>query len=373
MLEKAKERLPVECVGVAVLGSTGTGKSTLVNAFFPGAKAKTGYGAPITQEAEWFPKKRDKHTRFRILDTRGFEEKDYEETVEAALEAVDETNESEDRNDHAHIAWLVIKEGSGRVQDSHKDIATRFTEAGIPVIAVLTEAIADDEEFRGEVRKLLPEVKDVIPVNSIPKGTRAGSIEPFGLDTLYGVTSRSVPPRSAHALTESADSSLVPIEEKRELAKRRVKWAAAAAAAAGTIPIPIVDAVVLMPIQASMIVSISRAYGMKVDKESSMALVAAIAVPVAATSGGSALTASIMKFVPGAGTLAGSAIGGTTASAITGAIGRVYMMFLHKLCEANGNNPPQTSQVVRQFGEFYKEHGAIIAEALKTIAEAPKK
>ncbi|MBC6437015.1 MAG: GTPase domain-containing protein [Rhodobacteraceae bacterium] len=210
LLDKSQDKLSVGCVGIAVLGSTGAGKTTLVNAFFPNAKAETGYGAPIIQDAEWFPKKRDKCTRFRILDTRGFEEKDYEETVEAALEAVDETNESEDRNDHAHIAWLVIKEGSGRVQDSHKDIATRFTEAGIPVIAVLTEAIADDEEFRGEVRKLLPEVKDVIRVNSIPKSTRAGTIESFGLDILFRETLRFVPEEeNAIALMESADKWIV--------------------------------------------------------------------------------------------------------------------------------------------------------------------
>jgi len=72
ILDSAIQKLPVQCVGVVVLGSTGVGKSTLVNAFFSDAGAKTGYGSPITQEAEWFPKERNKDTKFRIQDS-GFQ------------------------------------------------------------------------------------------------------------------------------------------------------------------------------------------------------------------------------------------------------------------------------------------------------------
>jgi len=368
IFDQVKSKLPVECIGVVVLGSTGVGKSTLVNAFFPDAEAKTGYGEPVTQEAEWFPKQRDKDTKFRILDSKGLEEKAYYNTVQALLEAVDEANRSDDRNDHAHVAWLAIKESSGRVQESYKEIAKRFTEVGIPVIVVLTEAIADNQEFKNKVRELLPGVKDVIPVNSIPKETHGGGLIPaFGLPELFTVTSTVVPEKSANALLDSADPSIISIEEKRKMAMKRVKVASAAAAAAGATPIPIADAAILVPIQAGMIVSVSSAYGMAVDKESSMALMTAVAAPVAATFVGRALFASILKFIPGLGSLAGALIGGSVASSLTFAIGRVYVEFLHRLCEKNGNAPPQTSQVVDQFAEFYKAHGGAILEALKQL------
>jgi len=280
---------------------------------------------------------------------------------------VDEANSSDNRNDHAHVAWLAIKESSGRVQDSHKEIVKRFTEVGIPVIAVLTEAIADNKEFKNKVGELLPGVKAVIPVNSIQKETRAGPITPFGLDKLFAVTSDVVPEESASALLDSADPLIVPLDEKRKMAMKRVKWAGGAAAAVGATPIPIADAAILMPIQAGMIVTVSAAYGMAVDKESSMALLAAVAAPVAATFMGQTLFASILKFIPGLGTLAGAVIGGAVASSITLAIGRVYVEFLHGLCDKNGNAPPQTSQVISGFKEFYDKSGAAILEEVRKL------
>ena len=369
VIEETSKRLAQECVGVVALGSTGTGKSTLVNTFFPDAKAETGFGAPITQDAKWFPEERKKGQILRILDTKGLEEKAYQQTVDAAVAAVRNSNSSKDENDHAHVAWLLIKEGSARVQESHIEVVKQFTELGIPVIAVITRAIERNEEFHAKVRELLPEVKDVVLVNSVPceiAGT-GHTVPVFGMPELYYATSRAMPEdeKSRNAFQRSADQTIVPLDDKRDLALKRVKFASAAAATAGATPIPIADAGILMTIQAAMIVSISNAYGMKVDKGSSMALLAAVAAPVAATAFGTALVGSLFKFFPGLGTLVGAAITGTVAGSITLAIGHLYTQFLHHLCEENGNTPPQTSQITEEFAEFYKEHGSEIKEALK--------
>ena len=371
VIEETSKRLAQECVGVVALGSTGTGKSTLVNTFFPDAKAETGFGAPITQDAKWFPEERKKGQILRILDTKGLEEKAYQQTVDAAVAAVRNSNSSKDENDHAHVAWLLIKEGSARVQESHIEVVKQFTELGIPVIAVITRAIERNEEFHAKVRELLPEVKDVVLVNSVPceiAGT-GHTVPVFGMPELYYATSRAMPEdeKSRNALQRSADQTIVPLDDKRDLALKRVKLASAAAATAGATPIPISDAGILMTIQAGMIVSISNAYGMKVDKGSSMALLATVAAPVAATAFGTALVGSLFKFFPGLGTLAGAAITGTVAASITLAIGHLYTQFLHHLCEENGNIPPQTSQITEEFAEFYKEHGSELKETLKLL------
>ena len=368
VIEKGSKALPQECVGVVVLGSTGAGKSTLVNAFFPDAKAKTGFGAPITQDAKWFPEERT--GSLRILDTKGLEEKDYQQTVDAAVAAVRNSNRSKDENDHAHVAWLLVKEGSARVQESHIEVAKRFNEQGIPVIAVITQAIQRNEEFKAAVRKLLPEVKDVVHVNSEPFEVAGHTVSVFGLPELYYATSRAMPEdkKSRNAFQQSADQTIVPLGDKRALALKRVKYSSGVAAAVGGgNPIPIADAALLIPIQATMIISISNAYGMKVDKESSAALLTAVVAPVAATAVGTALVGSLFKFIPGLGTLVGMAITGAVAGSITFAIGHAYTQFLHYLCEENGNTPPQTSQITEGFAEFYKEHGSEIKEALKLL------
>ena len=370
VLEEAKKIRTDECVGVVVLGSTGVGKSTLVNAVFPDAEAETGIGAPVTQGAAWFPEERKNKEKLRILDTKGLEEKDYQQTLGAAMVAVGNSNSSEDENDHAHVAWLLVSEESARVQQSHMDIAKRFDEEGIPVIAVITKAFRRNEEFQTKVRELLPEVKDVVLVNSEPFEVAGTTVDVFGLPELYYATSRAMPKdgKCRNAFREMADSAIVPLSDKRELARKRVKTASVAAAAiGGANPIPIADAALLIPTQAAMIVSISSAYGMKVDKESSVALLTAVAAPVAATAVGTALVGSLFKLFPGIGTLVGAVITGTVAGSITLAIGNVYMQFLNHLCERNGNTPPQTSQIIEGFSEFYKEHASEIEESLKML------
>ena len=367
VIEKGSKALPQECVGVVVLGSTGAGKSTLVNAFFPDAKAETGFGAPITQDAKWFPEERT--GSLRILDTKGLEEKDYQQTVDAAVAAVRESNRSKDENDHAHVAWLLVKEGSARVQESHIEVAKRFNEQGIPVIAVITQAIQRNEEFKAAVIKLLPEVKDVVHVNSEPFEVAGHTIPVFGLPELYFATSRAMPEdrKSRNAFQQSADQTIVPLSDKRALALKRAKYYSAVATTVGATPIPIADAALLIPTQAAMIVSISNAYGMKVDKDSSAALLTAVAAPVAATAAGTALVGSLFKFFPGLGTLVGAVITGAAAGSITLAIGNAYTRFLHYLCEKNGNTPPRTSQITEGFAEFYKEHASEIKDALKLL------
>ena len=364
-IEKGRSILPQECFGVVVLGSTGVGKSTLVNAFFPDAKAETGFGLPITQNAKWFPEERKKDQSLRILDTRGLEEKDYQQTLDAAIAAVKDSNCSEDENDHAHVAWLLIKEGSARVQESHIEIAKRFTEADIPVIAVITQAIQRNEEFQAEVRKLLPEVKDVLLVNSEPFEVVGHTIDAFGLPELYYATSRAMPEggKSRNAFQDAADPAIVPLSDKRDLALRRVKFFTGIATGVGAIPIPIADAAILMPTQAAMMLGISRAYGMKVGENSSIALLSAVTTPVVATTAGTAFAGALLKVFPVIGWL----ITGAVAGSITFAIGSVYTKFLHYLYEKNGDFPPQVSQVIEEFPEFYNEHASVIKEALKLL------
>lgn len=55
---------------LAIFGKTGAGKSTLINAIFGEAVAKTGIGEPVTQDEHLYI---HKSGTFGLLDTRGLE------------------------------------------------------------------------------------------------------------------------------------------------------------------------------------------------------------------------------------------------------------------------------------------------------------
>ena len=358
MLQDTMKDMPKEKVGVVVVGSTGAGKSTLLNAMFGTHLARTGIGGPQTQEAEWWPKADDpvsERSPLRILDTKGIEEEDYEGTVNAMLKAVDDANSSEDAGDHAHMAWLVIKESSARIQQSHVKVAGELAAKNVPVIVALTESIGQDGALEEAVRNELPDVRDVVSVNSISKKLRNGAeIPPDGLEDLAEACRKVLPEARQNAFDRA---SIVTIGRKKKLAEGHVKKAAIAAAAAGASPIPFSDAAILVPIQIGMIAKVSHAYGMEFDRSAIMPIVSAVGGSVAATFAGRAIFTGILKFVPVAGTLVGGAISATTAAALTTALGTVYVQFLHGLCKMNKGEPPTIEQVTDGFADFWKANG----------------
>lgn len=89
--------------------------------------------------------------------------------------------------------------------------------------------------------------------------------------------------------------------------------ATTAAAAAGAIPIPMSDAVPITAAQIGMIISLGKIFDMTLSQSTAKS----IAVSLLTQQAGRALFTNILKAVPGAGTVAGSFIGATTAAAIT--------------------------------------------------------
>jgi Uncharacterized protein/domain associated with GTPases len=344
-------------IGVVVVGSTGSGKSTLLNAMFGRKLAKTGIGGPQTKAAEWWPKERDRVSKglpFRVLDTKGLEEKNYKGTLEQLLKSVDKANASEKPEKHAHIAWLTIKQGSARIQESHKQVVEELDDRKVPVIAVLTAALYEENNFDDILRKEIPRLKDVILVNSIEAKTRSGHIAPFGLEELLEATNKCIPEAQAEAMIRAVR---VGLKKKRDLAEKAVHSAAAASAAAAATPVPFSDAALLIPIQTGMIAGISSAYGMTVNKDALIPIASSIAGCVATTVAGRFAFGAILKAVPGIGSLLGGILNAGVAVAFTEMLGHLYIELLENLCKMNDGNPPSVEQVADAFPDFWKTRG----------------
>lgn len=331
-------------VNILIAGRSGVGKSTLINAVFQKNIAETGQGRPITRDTREITKE---GVPITILDTRGLEISQYEETLKELEHVISERNRDRDSNRHIHAAWLCIQEDGRRVEQAEIDLYTMLS-AYVPVVSVITKA-RNDCGFKVEVQKLLPECKNVTRVRAIQETLDDGHIlPPVGLKELVELTSEIIPDGKRRAFAASQKAN---IDYTKEQAHQIVAASALAAAAAGATPIPFSDAIVLVPIQVGMIVGVSAVFGLDISKASISSLLSSIVGASSATVIGRTLVVNALKLIPGAGSVVGGAISATTASALTLALGKAYIEVLAKIFSENPDAIPNEQNI----GQLLKE------------------
>ncbi|WP_033786819.1 GTPase [Helicobacter pylori] len=112
MLEFIKKEKPK--MNILLMGATGVGKSSLINALFGEEIAKTGVGKPITQHLKKYI---DEKKGLILWDTKGIEAKDYHDTVQSVQKEMEESFEKLDEKEAIDVAYLCVKETSGRVEE----------------------------------------------------------------------------------------------------------------------------------------------------------------------------------------------------------------------------------------------------------------
>ncbi|MHC3377659.1 GTPase [Ligilactobacillus equi] len=117
-------------------------------------------------------------------------------------------------------------------------------------------------------------------------------------------------------------------------AKIAIHTASTAAAGVAASPIPFADAVLLIPIQTTMIVAIYKAYGQEAPK----GLRKGIASSTSATISGRQIARKLLKMIPGIGTVAGATLSATVAVGMTEAIGHAVANQLENGNELDINN-----------------------------------
>lgn len=338
-------------VNILIAGRTGVGKSTLINAVFQGNLATTGQGRPVTRQTREVTKP---DVPVAIFDTRGLELADFQATIGALDELIASRSRLPDPQAHIHVAWVCIAEDSRRVEEAESQLVTRLARS-VPVVAVITKARAD-QGFRATVQQLLPEARNVVRVRAISEAFDDGhSIPAMGLHELVELTMDLVPEgqRSAFAAAQKID-----VELKKRRAREIVAAAASAAALTGATPIPFADAVVLVPIQISMLASITAVFGVPLSSGFLATLVASGATSVGATITGRSIVSGLLKLVPGAGMAAGAAISAVTASAVTTAFGQAYISTLALLFVRHQGEPPTEKEIIAEFRQHLRVPGA---------------
>ncbi len=336
-------------VNILVAGQTGVGKSTLINSVFGEQFAQTAAGRPVTQQAQWFS---SETVPLRILDTRGLEAKDYAITLNDLRAEIEACRAQKDERDQLHMAWVCISSPSSRVQDCEVDIVRVLNKHDIPAIIVLTKD-DDDEEFAGIVGGIMQERRAaytaIVPVRALSKPKRPAA----GLEDLVVATFTALP--KAHKAAFAA-AQKINRDMNKMAAEEYVIAASSAAAAASVIPIPFADMATLAPIQASMLVSVSNAFGLTLERSQIMQLITTILGCLALSVAGGWAVGNLLKFIPGPGSAIGAVLNAGVAGAMTQTLGKAYINFIYTFIERNGR-VPTTNEVFEIFPSFYRSGG----------------
>lgn len=338
--ELSKSNIAVENydLNVLIAGSTGVGKSTLINTVFGKKVALTGQGAPITQEIS----KYSLENGLSIYDTKGLEMKDFAAT-KGAIESFLQNDRTKSADEQIHIAWLCVSESGRRLQDGEKELYSMLKAHGIPTIVVVTKAERDKDPSSGErfsdfiKNELGLKDSEFERVRALECEDDDGEIKKImGVDLLINKTFEALPEAKSLAFARQQEYD----KQMRELALKRLRqkakdeaqtithsYAGIAAGIAAS-PVPFSDIALLLPTQLGMILHIAKAYEIEMSADSAKKLIIALGAVAGTGFAVRAALGTALKFIPGAGSLAGGAINATVAGATTEMMGQTFIAYL---------------------------------------------
>lgn len=184
---------------IMVVGKTGTGKSTLLNAIFGEEVAATGTGEPVTEHIDEY---KHKDIPIHIWDTVGLElnAEKTKKSIEEIKKTIATKSESKDELDRIHAIWYCINSTSNRYEGAELGFIKDLYSIGVPFTIVLTQCYGAKKkitEFEEQIKRINQDMGlDNVAVIKVLAQDYEVEIDEdtivtkpsFGLDELVGTT-----------------------------------------------------------------------------------------------------------------------------------------------------------------------------------------
>ena len=339
--EFEKQAAQIGRFNLAIFGKTGVGKSTLINAIFGEPVAATGIGAPVTLDTHLYL---DTRGTLGLVDTRGIEiGRDDGELIKEVTKYVRQMR-SKPVEEQIHVAWYCVRGMDRRFEEVEATFIRTLDDLGIPVLMVFTQVPMREGQYHPDAVELARQVeaKKLPIVGGRPFMTYALRDQftgqpPYGLMDVLQATFHVVPEAVHGALTAA---QAIDLEAKHRAAQRYINGTVAAAAGAAAVPIPFSSAGLVVPVRLGMMGRIAHLYQLPFVR----AALLAVASSTVATTLGRTAAANLLKFIPGAGSIAGGVINASVASGFTLAMGQAWLTVCQR--SAGGKLPTTVDGVI---------------------------
>lgn len=363
-LEKTLEDL--NSPNIAVIGRTGSGKSSLINAVFGRDLAKTGTGFPVSTAFIRYPHpgKQDEKPPVILYDSAGYEVEKSDKFIKDVFDFLEE-RKAKGVDEQIHLIWYVVHAGLKRFEPFDATVLRKFTEHQIPVVILLSQAdLARQSELEEmeETLKIYESQYSLEPFEVVRVSAHPINGEPFGIKEIVNRTVELLPKlyTDAFIIRQVAD-----LEAKRQVAVSYVKFTAAACFASAFVPIPLTTPAAAFTSQGILCTKIAALYGYKewveiLDKTGSvttMTIVATIATSVLDIAG--FISSLVTGFLGGA--IANSVSGAASATFVT-VLGLTYTSVFEKMSkqDLSGSGRQEIEEFIKKtFKEELKKYSSV--------------
>lgn len=317
---------PVHKGNVLVLGNSGVGKSTLINAVIGDDIAKTSFGTRgTTEELAIYG---SPSVPFRVIDSIGFEPSPIKSL--RAIHAVRKWSrlsaQEGNENSRINVIWFCVDGTAAKLfpETIHNFSNSIAMWKSVPIIAVITKSYSQADRtrniemvrqaFRGQrvernLRAIVPVVAQTFVINE------TAFAPPEGIADLIDATMRAMPEGMQGGAYDLMQFKLT---RKRVLAQGLIGASVAAGATVGAVPIPIADSLVLSPLELAELNGLARLYGIDKREDAKQFLDSIVQVGTASVVAHSAISA--IKAIPGI-NIAASVLNAIVAASIIAALG----------------------------------------------------
>ena len=264
---------------VLVIGNSGVGKSTLINAVLGEDLIETKFGTEGTTKELRLYKSNDESVPFQLIDTVGFEPSTIKrfQAIHAVRKWSSECAKKGNENNQINVIWFCVDGTSAKLFDQTVNNLLSATTMwkSVPIIVVITKSysIPDREKnlkmveeafskknVKKKPRMIIPVVAETFTIND------DAFAPPDGITELIDTTNQLMPEG-----IKAADHDLKQfiLNRKRAMAQGVTSVSTVSAAVVGFAPIvAFSDALILAPIETAEIKAIAEVYGLRKNTKS---------------------------------------------------------------------------------------------------------